>query len=100
MGEGPDGEIPQGVTVTTTPAGTPGCRATFDHVPVTMEANRKGLHWERGRVWVGDKEATDASFRDALREEKIRGKVRDAKDRLKSALRGLTQGLSDSTTSK
>jgi len=100
LGEGPDGEVPQNVTVTTTPAGTAGCRATFASVPVIVEANRRGLHWERGRIWVAEKETTEASFRDALREEKIRMKVRDAGDRIRSAVRGLVRGLSDSPTSK
>jgi len=98
MGEGPDGEVPQGVTVTTTPAGTHGCRATLADVPVIVEANRKGLQWERGRIWVAGKEATEASFRDAMREEKVRMKVRNAADRIRSAVHGLTRGLNDSTT--
>ncbi len=100
MGTGLDGEAPQGVTVTITPAGTTGCRATFESIPVIVEAKRQGFHWERGRIWVADKETTEASFQDALREEKVRGKVRDATDRLKSVVRGLARGLSDSANSK
>ncbi|MDP9122166.1 MAG: hypothetical protein M3O15_12510, partial [Acidobacteriota bacterium] len=45
-----------------TPAGTTGCAGDSRGIPVAVEAVRKGLSWERGRIWIDGAEAAGADL--------------------------------------
>ncbi|HVT60427.1 MAG TPA: hypothetical protein VHR45_18785 [Thermoanaerobaculia bacterium] len=47
--------------VALTPAATRGCRAEQDGVAVQVEAVRRNLRWERGRIWVDGVETPEAA---------------------------------------
>ncbi len=78
-----------------TPAATRGCKATKDGVAVQVEAVRRNLGWERGRIWVDGIEAPEADLQSAVVAAKARHAasqlgtkagqaVRDLKDAAKS----------------
>ncbi|HLX06751.1 MAG TPA: hypothetical protein VKY89_02695 [Thermoanaerobaculia bacterium] len=49
-----------------TPAATRGCQATYDGVLIQVEAVRRNLRWERGRIWIDGLEASETDLPSAL----------------------------------
>ena len=49
-----------------TPAATRGCQATYDGVLIQVEAVRRNLRWERGRIWIDGLEAPETDLPSAL----------------------------------
>ena len=72
-----------------TPAGTRGCKATKEGVSVQVEAVRRNLGWERGRVWVDGLEAPEADLQSALATARARHAAADLGAKAGQAVRGL-----------
>jgi len=49
-----------------TPAATRGCQAVQDGVLIQVEAVRRNLRWERGRIWIDGLEAPETDLPSAL----------------------------------
>ena len=72
-----------------TPAATRGCKATKDGVSVQVEAVRRNLRWERGRVWVDGLEAPEADLQSALAAARARHAASELGAKAGQAVRGL-----------
>jgi hypothetical protein len=90
----------EGAAAARTPAGSGGCSGLVDEVPVSVEARRQLLGFERGRLFVEDREVELADFDREVRHARLRraGKeigesARDALDRAAGAVEGFLEGL-------
>ncbi|HEY6321405.1 MAG TPA: hypothetical protein VJA16_07600 [Thermoanaerobaculia bacterium] len=83
-----------------TPASTRGCKATNEGVTIQVEAVRRNLRWERGRIWIDGLEAPETDLPSALAAARARHAatnlgakagqaLRDLKDAAKSFRDGL-----------
>jgi hypothetical protein len=68
-----------------TPAGTRGCKATQDGVAIQVEAVRRNLSWERGRIWVDGIETPESDLQGAL----TAARARQAAAKANQILRGI-----------
>ncbi len=68
--------VAEPVTVTPTPAGTPGCSCMTDGVLVVAEARRTGFSWARGQLWVEGTPVSEQDFSSRLAQVKARRQVR------------------------
>lgn len=78
-----------------TPAATRGCKATKDGVSIQVEAVRRNLRWERGRIWVDGLEAPEADLQSAL----VAARARHAASELGAKAGQAVQGLKDAARS-
>ena len=83
-----------------TPANTRGCQATKEGVTIQVEAVRRNLRWERGRVWIDGLEAPETDLPSALAAARARhaaqnlgAKAGQALRDLKDAAKSLRDGL-------
>jgi hypothetical protein len=72
-----------------TPAATRGCKATKDGVSIQVEAVRRNLRWERGRVWVDGLEAPEADLQSALAAARARHAAAELGTKAGQAVKGL-----------
>jgi hypothetical protein len=68
-----------------TPAGTRGCRIEQDGTVIQVEAVRRNMHWERGRIWIDGVETPESDLSSAL----LAAKARHAATDIGKALRTL-----------
>lgn len=83
-----------------TPASTRGCKATTEGVTIQVEAVRRNLRWERGRIWIDGLEAPETDLPSALAAARARhaaqnlgAKAGQALRDLKDAAKSLRDGL-------
>jgi hypothetical protein len=83
-----------------TPANTRGCKATKEGVTIQVEAVRRNLRWERGRIWIDGLEAPEIDLSSALAAARARhaaqnlgAKAGQALRDLKDAAKSLRDGL-------
>jgi hypothetical protein len=74
-----------------TPAATRGCQATQDGVLIQVEAVRRNLRWERGRIWIDGLEAPEADIPSALAAARARHAAAKLGAKAGEALRSLTE---------
>jgi hypothetical protein len=72
-----------------TPAATRGCKATKEGVSIQVEAVRRNLRWERGRIWVDGLEAPEADLHSALAAARARHAASELGTKTGQALQGL-----------
>lgn len=83
--------VAEPVTLTTTPAGTPGCSCLSEGVQVVAEARRQGFSWARGQLWVDETLVSEQDFPARLAEVKTRKQIEAAA----AQARGAAQGVRD-----
>lgn len=83
--------VSEPVSVTTTPAGTPGCSCLSEGVLVVAEARRQGFSWARGQLWVDGTLVSEQDFPARLAEVKTRKQMEAAA----AQARGAAQGVRD-----
>ena len=83
-----------------TPAATRGCKAEKEGVTVQVEAVRRNLRWERGRIWIDGLEAPESDLTSALAAARARhaaislgAKAGQALRSIKDAAKSLRDGL-------
>jgi|GEM_PF-2719560 len=72
-----------------TPAATRGCKATKDGVVIQVEAVRRNLRWERGRIWIDGLEAPESDLPSALAAARARHAATSLGAKAGQALRNL-----------
>lgn len=72
-----------------TPADTRGCRATREGVLFQVEAVRRNLRWERGRIWIDGLEATETDLSSAMAAARARHNAARLGSRAGQALRAI-----------
>ena len=72
-----------------TPAATRGCRATKDGVTIQVEAVRRNLRWERGRIWIDGLEAPETDLPSALAAARARHAAQSLGAKAGEALKGI-----------
>ncbi len=72
-----------------TPANTRGCKATNEGVTIQVEAVRRNLRWERGRIWIDGLEAPEGDLPSALAAARARHAAQNLGAKAGQALRGL-----------
>jgi hypothetical protein len=72
-----------------TPAATRGCKATRDGVVIQVEAVRRNLGWERGRIWIDGLEAPETDLPSALAAARARHAATSLGAKAGQALRNL-----------
>ena len=78
-----------------TPANTRGCKATKDGISIQVEAVRRNLRWDRGRIWVDGLEAPEADLQSAL----VAARARHAASELGAKTGQAVQSLKDAAKS-
>jgi hypothetical protein len=81
--------VSEPVTVTMTPAGTPGCSCLSDGVLVVAEARRQGFSWSRGQLWVDGTLVSEQDFPSRLAQVKTQRAVEAAAAQAKGAAQGV-----------
>jgi hypothetical protein len=76
-----------------TPAATRGCKAVQEGVTVQVEAVRRNLGWERGRIWVDGAETPESDLPSALLAARARHAASDLGAKAGKALRGLRDSV-------
>ena len=72
-----------------TPANTRGCQATKEGVTIQVEAVRRNLRWERGRIWIDGSEAPETDLPSALAAARARHAAQNLGAKAGQALRDL-----------
>ena len=72
-----------------TPAATRGCKATKEGVSIQVEAVRRNLRWERGRIWVDGLEAPEADLHSAVAAARARHAAAELGAKAGQAVKGL-----------
>ncbi len=72
-----------------TPAATRGCKATKEGVSIQIEAVRRNLRWERGRIWVDGLEAPEADLHSAVAAARARHGAAELGAKAGQAVKGL-----------
>jgi len=72
-----------------TPAATRGCKAEKEGVTVQVEAVRRNLRWERGRIWIDGLEAPESDLTSALAAARARHAAISLGAKAGQALRGI-----------
>ena len=72
-----------------TPANTRGCKATNEGVTIQVEAVRRNLRWERGRIWIDGLEAPETDLPSALASARARHAAQNLGAKAGQALRDL-----------
>jgi hypothetical protein len=72
-----------------TPANTRGCQATKEGVTIQVEAVRRNLRWERGRIWIDGLEAPETDLPSALAAARARHAAQNLGAKAGQALRDL-----------
>jgi hypothetical protein len=68
-----------------TPGGTRGCKAVQEGVTIQVEAVRRNLGWERGRIWIDGIETPESDLGSAL----IAARARRAATKANKILEGI-----------
>jgi hypothetical protein len=83
-----------------TPVNTRGCQATNEGVTIQVEAVRRNLRWERGRIWIDGLEAPETDLPSALAAARARhaaqslgAKAGEALKDIKDAAKSFRDGL-------
>jgi hypothetical protein len=81
-----------------TPAGTRGCKAIQEGVTIQVEAVRRNLRWERGRIWIDGIETPESDLPSSMlaararravgKGQKILQGIRDTARSLRDSFRG------------
>jgi hypothetical protein len=72
-----------------TPANTRGCKATNEGVTIQVEAVRRNLRWERGRIWIDGLEAPETDLPSALAAARARHAAQSLGAKAGEALKGI-----------
>lgn len=72
-----------------TPANTRGCKATNEGATIQVEAVRRNLRWERGRIWIDGLEAPETDLPSALAAARARHAAQNLGAKAGQALRDL-----------
>lgn len=81
--------VAEPVTITTTPAGTPGCSCLSEGVLVVAEARRSGFSWSRGQLWIDGTLVSEQDFPSRLAQVKTQRQVEATAARVKGAAEGV-----------
>jgi hypothetical protein len=77
-----------------TPGGTRGCKAVKEGVTIQVEAVRRNLGWERGRIWIDGIETPESDLSSALIAARARRTVSKA-DRILQGVRDTARSIRD-----
>jgi hypothetical protein len=72
-----------------TPGATRGCKAEQEGVTIQVEAVRRNLRWERGRIWIDGVETPESDLPSALLAARARHAASDFGAKAGQTLRGI-----------